>query len=138
MSSQDPEDKTSNTPKLTKAADKKIGQILVDAGIITTEQLAFAIAEQTKLNAQGARKFKVGEILLFKQIVSLQQLHSALRTQSSKAELSRISTIASKQKDDDLTNKIKGLATGKNRTAQSNLKPKASSWSSIIDVFKKK
>lgn len=78
--------------------DKKLGQILLEQGYITSEQLAEAMAAQVQLNATQPRKFKVGEILLFQGVIKMSQLHEALRSQTGKAEKSRKELEAIKER----------------------------------------
>ena len=62
-----------------------IGQILVEKKFMRPEQLQLAIMAQKKLNASSARKFRLGEVCLFQKMISLSQLHEALRTQGQAA-----------------------------------------------------
>ena len=66
--------------------DRKLGEILVSMGFISELQLAEAMATQAELNGGASnRRFKIGEVLLFKKAIQMNQLHEALRAQTSKA-----------------------------------------------------
>ena len=111
--------------------DKKIGQLLLEAKVITAEQLAEAIALQKKMNSEGARKFKVGEVLLFQKVVSLPQLHEALRKQKNKADLSRISVVDAKKKQQEVTQ-------ARLRLSQAKKKEASSAWTILMGLIRGK
>ncbi len=57
--------------------------------MVTSDQLAKAMAFQSQINASQSRVFKLGEILLFQKALNMQQLHEALRQQTQKVEAHR-------------------------------------------------
>jgi len=59
----------------------KIGEILIRTGVINHFQLLTALRQQTRLNNRGERKYKLGEILLFGEILTISQLRRALSVQ---------------------------------------------------------
>lgn len=79
--------------------DDKLGQILLEMKLITKEQLEEALLSQREMNAKGGRQFKLGEVLLFTETISLPQLQNALRRQTGKAERSREIVVAAKRRE---------------------------------------
>ena len=69
-----------------ETGDKKLGQILLEAKLVSSEQLASAMAMQVQMNSSNARFFKLGEVLLFQKALTMPQLHEALRQQTKKAD----------------------------------------------------
>lgn len=78
--------------------DDKLGQILIEMELITREQLEEALIAQRQLNLSSAKKFKLGEMLLFSQAIRLSDLQAALRRQTSKASASRDAIVDSRRK----------------------------------------
>ncbi|PIR23430.1 MAG: hypothetical protein COV44_02840 [Deltaproteobacteria bacterium CG11_big_fil_rev_8_21_14_0_20_45_16] len=77
--------------------DDKIGQILLQENLVTTRDIAEALQQQKVLEIQSKRKFKLGEILLFMEKISLPQLQGALLKQTNKAMQSREQSVKAKE-----------------------------------------
>lgn len=79
--------------------DQKIGQILISNFKIPDKAVAEALHYQITHNSDEAgRRLRLGEILLFQGALKLEQLHAALRAQTSKAQESRLYSLEAKEK----------------------------------------
>lgn len=78
-----------------QTADRKIGQILMDLHDLSSEVIADALWTQKQIEIKTGRNLKLGEILLFSHLITLDQLQTALRYQTRKAENSRSESLQS-------------------------------------------
>lgn len=95
------EEQAAQLKKITSQAnlrDKKIGQILVDEGLINVRQLSEALYVQRELEQKQEKKLKIGEILLFSDLIKLPELQDALRCQTNKLEKARREAEVVKEK----------------------------------------
>lgn len=90
--------------------DKRLGQILVEKGLVSVKQLSEALYLQKELQQKQKKKLKIGEILLFSETISLPQLQEALRNQTSKVEAARKEAEKLKRKLDRRAQRRKELS----------------------------
>jgi len=88
------------TKPANKPQDKRLGDIFVELGFISELQLAEAVSIQQQLNSESQRKFRLGEVLLFKKAITITQLHEGLRAQTAKAAEIRKEVAAIKKRAD--------------------------------------
>jgi hypothetical protein len=62
---------------------QRLGELLIRMKLVHADQLADALGEQANLRATAIkRQFRIGEILVFKRVLTLTQLQAALRAQA--------------------------------------------------------
>jgi len=76
--------KPSTPPSSTLRGRYLLGEALVEAGVLRSEQLKTALAEQAKRTAQGKPE-RLGEILLRLKMITQEQLEAALAAQAESA-----------------------------------------------------
>jgi two-component system chemotaxis sensor kinase CheA len=91
--------------------DKKLGQLLVQEGLVSEDELEEALGDQD----QGP---KLGEILVQKGIISREQLDAVLQKQKQKADRLEQTIRVEVSRLDSLMNLVGELVLGRNRLAQ--------------------
>lgn len=84
----------------TEFGDKRIGQILIETSSINVKQLSDAIIAQERMKTSNGRRLKIGEILLFTEIIKLDELQNALRLQQNRANQSRTHAVEARSKEE--------------------------------------
>jgi len=79
--------------------DKKLGSIPIDLKLINAGQLDQGLIAQKQLEVAHGKKMKLGQLLLFSEVITLAQLQVALRHQVHKAQESRTIAVEARRKD---------------------------------------
>jgi len=70
--------------------DRKLGQILIDLTYLDKDTVSDALVTQKQVQVKSGRHLKLGELLLFSQMITLKQLQTALSMQVNRAAQSQM------------------------------------------------
>lgn len=115
--------------------DRKLGQILIQQKLLTTKQVAQALYAQKEYELKNpGQKVKLGQVLLFLNLIKMDELKNSLRAQTQKAEEYRKLSMKAMREQEQLQDAWNEITSSK----KIKLKDENSIVQGLKNLFRKK